>query len=57
VAGSGVDLSDVVSISIIYNWGFLQSLTTPNFGILVADLGYTQRDTGDNAGRGYDPGF
>jgi hypothetical protein len=55
--GGGVDLSNVVTIEIRFNWSFFASQTTPNFGILVADLGYTQRDTGDNAGRGYDPGF
>jgi hypothetical protein len=57
VTGSGVDLSNVVSIGININFGFAQLFISDSYGILISDLGYTQRDTGSNNGRGYHPGF
>ena len=57
VVGSGVNLSSIDEIKIVLNWGFLQAVVSETFGLIVADLGYTQRDTGLNNSRGYDPGF
>jgi hypothetical protein len=52
--GSGVDLSDVVTIQMKWAW-FPSTALSDTYGIIVLDLGYTQRDTGLTGG--YDPGF
>jgi hypothetical protein len=57
ISGSGADLSSIQRIDIQINWGFFQAYISPTYGILLADLGYSQRDTGLNNSRGYDPGF
>ena len=52
-----LDLSAVTLIRFNFNYLFTNAFNSENFGILVADCGYYARDTGDNAGRGYHPGF
>lgn len=55
--GTGLDKSNVARFDSEGNMFFRQSFSSSDYGVVFADFGYTQRDTGANNGRGYDPGF
>jgi hypothetical protein len=55
--GGGVDLSAIERVDFDYLWAFFFAFVSQTYGLIAAELSYTTRDTGDNNGRGYDPGF
>jgi hypothetical protein len=55
--GSGASLASIQVIEIRFGWTFFADYVSPTYGLLVGALGYVQRDTGDNNGRGVHPGF